>query len=80
MIFTRPDTASAFLPHDTPTTITMSNSYQTPDRVTTQNSLFFARNFNVVTHHMTSLKQLDSTRIIIDASGKIVAVIFRGHT
>ena len=46
----------AFLPHDTPTAITMSNSYQTPDRVTTQNPLFFASDFDVVTHPMTSLK------------------------
>ena len=65
-----------FLPHDCPTAIAMSNSYQTSDRVTTQNSLFFARYFNVVTHHMTSLKQLDSTGVVIDASGKIVAIIF----
>ena len=68
----------AFLPHDTPTAIAMSNSYQTPDRVTTQNSLFFARYFNVVTHHVTSLKQLDSTGVVIDASSKIITVIFTG--
>ena len=66
----------AFLPHDTPTAIAMSNSYQTPDRVTTQNPLFFARDFDMITHHVTSLKQLDSTGVVIDASSKVVAITF----
>ena len=74
------DYTLAFLPHDTPTAIAMSNSYQTPDRVTTQNPLFFARDFDVLTHHVTSLKQLDSTGVVIDASGKIIAFIFTGNS
>ena len=54
----------------------MSNSYQAPDRVTTQNPLFFARDFDMITHHVTSLEQLDSTGVVIDASSKVVTITF----